>query len=407
MDAQLSERTRWRAVLLVFGAGVVVAFQIGKVPAAIPTLRAELGLGLFAAGWVISIFNVIGVGLGMLAGVAADRMGHRRIVLAGLGCVALASFAGGFAPGAATILAARFVEGLGFIAVIVAAPALIVAATRPEDLRLAFGVWGGYMPAGTATMILLSPLVLEPFGWRGLWLANGGIVTLFALCLWAGTREVAGGDRRPRTDGAPFRDMLRTLTARGPLLLAATFSTYTANFIAVLGFLPTFLVEQRGLAGPAAAALPAFAIDVNVPGNLVGGWLLHRGAPRWLLILAASLTMAAASLGIYSDSVPDAARYGLCLAFSFVGGILPTAILGAAPSFAPAPRLLATTNGLIMQGANLGQMVGPPTLAALVSLAGGWQAAPTFVVASALVGAGLALAIRHLEAGVRIPDPLP
>ena len=138
----IAARTDWPVVLLVVGAGIVAAFQIGKAPAALPVLRADLNLSLVAAGWVISMFNVIGVALGMLIGAFADRIGHRRVVLAGLGLVAAASLAGAAAQAAFPLLASRFFEGLGFMMVVVAAPNLILRAASPGDLKLAFGAWG-------------------------------------------------------------------------------------------------------------------------------------------------------------------------------------------------------------------------------------------------------------------------
>ena len=47
--AQKRFATDWAAVLLISGAGVVVAFQIGKAPAALPALRADLRLDLVTA----------------------------------------------------------------------------------------------------------------------------------------------------------------------------------------------------------------------------------------------------------------------------------------------------------------------------------------------------------------------
>ena len=64
---------------------------------------------------------------------------------------------------------------------------------------------------------------------------------------------------------------------------------------------------------------------------------------------------------------------------------------------APRPQLVATTNGLIMQGSNLGQSIGPPAIAALAAAVGDWHLSPVVLVASAALGVALALALRVLE----------
>ncbi len=387
--------TRWSLVLLLVGAGIVVAFQIGKAPAALSLLRGELALTLTQAAWVISIFNVVGIVSGMALGALADRLGHRRMVLAGLLIVAVASAAGAVAPGAAPLLATRFAEGVGFMIVVVATPALIARSTAPGDLPLAFGFWSTYMPAGTAMMMVLAPLLIAGTGWRGLWIANAVLVGGFAVLLAIATRRLpVPTGRLGASAGA---DMLATLRAPGPRLLALSFAAYTLHYLAVLGFLPSFLIEHDGVGAGLAALLGGIAVAVNIPGNLLGGWIVQRGAQRWAVIAAVNTTMALCSLLIYAAGLALPLRYALCLLFSFVGGMLPAVVLAAGPALAPSPRHVATTNGLIMQGSNLGQVIGPPAIAALAARAGDWTWSPLVLGTAAGLGVLLALRLRALE----------
>ncbi|MBL8699271.1 MAG: MFS transporter [Alphaproteobacteria bacterium] len=386
--------TRWPLVLLLVGAGVVSAFQIGKAPAALPILRAELGMSLPQAAWVISIFNVIGIAAGMALGAIAERLGHRRAALCGLLIIAIASAAGGATNGAAGLLATRFAEGLGFMIVVVATPALLVRAAAARDIKLAFGFWATYMPTGTAAMMTIAPAIIAGAGWRGLWLANAGLVLLFAAMLAAATRAMVG---TAPARGGVLDDMVATLRAPGPRLLALTFATYTLQFLAVFGLLPTLRVEQDGVSPGRAALLGSAAVAINIPGNLLGGWIVHRGAPRWLVVAGVSAAMGVCALLIYSAGLTLPLRYALCLLLSLVGGMLPAVVLGAGPSFAPSPRHLSTTNGLIMQGSNLGQVIGPPAVAAVAAGTGGWSGSPLVLTTSALLGVALALRMRRLE----------
>lgn len=386
--------TRWPLVLLLVGAGVVAAFQIGKAPAALPILRGDLGMALPVAAWVISIFNVIGLVTGMTLGAVAERLGHRRTVLAGLAVIAAASALGATAHGPAVLLATRFAEGLGFMIVVVATPTLLVRATAAADVELAFGLWATYMPAGTATMMMLAPALLEASGWRGLWIANAVIVLGFAAALAVATRDLPA----PARAATRMRDtILETLRAPGPRLLALTFGSYTLQFLGVFGLLPTLLVEGEHLAPTTAAVLGSLAVAINIPGNLLGGWVVHRGVARWRVIVAVSATMAVCAVLIYAAGLPLAARYALCLVLSLVGGMIPAVVFGAGAALAPSPRHLATTNGLIMQGSNLGQVVGPPAIAAVASATGGWTWSPAVLCASAGLGIALALRLRALE----------
>jgi MFS family permease len=76
---------------------------------------------------------------------------------------------------------------------------------------------------------------------------------------------------------------------------------------------------------------------------------------------------------------------------------LPAAVLSGAPVHAPHEELVATTNGLIMQGAQLGQVLGPPILALIVSNLGGWQAAPMLLIPTAGLGSLPSFGLAALE----------
>ncbi len=377
-------------------AGVVAAMHMGKAPPALPQLREEIGLSLVGAGWVVSLFNVVGGLLGLVVGTLGDRFGSRRAVVTGLLALALGSLLGTLAGGAAGLLAARFLEGLGFIAVATATPGLIVAATRTADLRLALGAWSTYMPAGSALAMLLAPLLLATLGWRGVWVAAAGLALLWAALLLA--RMPADPPGHQRAAGASLlRNITLTVARPGPWLLAAAFACYTLQWVSLMVWLPTFLSEQRALTIGIASMLTALVIACNLPGNLLGGWLLHRHLPRWKLMALSGLGMIVCMSVIFAQTLPDGVRYLACLVFSLCGGMLPAAVLSGAPVVAPSRAQVATTNGLLIQGSNVGQMVGPPALAWLVTLTADWQSGFWMLQGAAFTVIALAFAYRAVE----------
>lgn len=390
------QTTDWLRVFLLVGAGVAAAFQVGKAPPVLPILRAELSMSLFAAGWMWSAYFVLGLALGPTGGAVADWLGHRRVLLAGLFLQAVAGAAGAAANGPAWLLASRFAEGLGFIFVVVSAPALIVRITRPQDMRMAISVWGCFLPAGAAIMMVFAPAVVPVLGWRGFWLFNAALLGLLIIGLWLSTKDMAqsAGAGRLKTLG---RDLKDTVFSPGPLLLALVFSTYTLQFGGVMGFLPTYLVEREGLATGLASVMAALVMGMNMAGNLAAGRLLTGGAPRGRLIIIASLAMAGAGFLIFGPGMPLGLRYGAALVFSGAGGLLPAACLVGAVAHAPKPRLVATSQGLLMQGSQLGNVAGPPILALVVAAGGGWQAAPFLLMPVAGLGVVLGVVLARLE----------
>ena len=116
------------------------AAQLGKLPGALPDIRADLDISLVTAGWIISTFVMIGAICSVAAGMTGDRFGHHRILLWGIALVAIGSFAAAAAPDSASLIPSRIVEGLGYIAVISTGPALITREVADRHRAMAFGV---------------------------------------------------------------------------------------------------------------------------------------------------------------------------------------------------------------------------------------------------------------------------
>jgi len=250
-----------------------------------------------------------------------------------------------------------------------------------------------------AAVMLAAPPVLAAGGWRSLWLANAGLLILAGGLLWLVVVRLPGrsaAEREAAQTGA-WAGFRRTATAPGPLMLGMIFGTYALQYLSLVSFLPLMMVTAGGYGVGFAAAATALVAAANAVGNVLGAWLLHRRSPPWALCLSASVTMGLFAPVVYADSLPDGLRFIAALAFALVGGLIPSSLFAAAARLAPSPDLIGATNGLLMQGSNTGQMLGPPALAALVAAAGGWHVAPWFLAAFAVVTAGLSLRLRTLE----------
>jgi DHA1 family inner membrane transport protein len=365
------ERTRWPLVLTLIGSGMVASMQSGKAPLAIATIRPELGVGLVLAGLIVSTFSGMTGAAGALAGIVGDRWGHRHMVLTGYGFLAAGAVAGSVAPTGGWLLASRLVEGIGFVAVLVGSPALIARAARPADQRLAFGLYGTNFPGGVSLMMAVSPAILAPLGWRGLWLVNAGLCIAMGLLLWRATRPIddaawraAHGAGRTRT----LADLVRVLRAPGPWIVALCFMTYGILWSAVVFWLPTYMIERAGEPPLLAALVGAAVVFANVLGNVAGARLNH-GRPRSApLIALAGAGMAVLVVFVFDPDTPEGLRYVLAFAFSMVGGLVPSSSLASVQALAPRPDLVGSVLGLIFQASHLGVFIGPPVMATFVAL---------------------------------------
>ena len=390
-------------MLLVYGTGVLAAAAFGKVAPAIPLLRADLGLSLGRAGWLVSAITAVAALLGTPAGLWVRRRGGRRALLAGLAILAVTGTAGAAAPGLGWMLAARVAEGAGFLLVVVAAPTLLVEMAGRKDQPAVLALWGTCIPVGLAAGAAAGG-VLAPLGWR-LWLAVPSALAIPAAVASAilvpsdSPGPVPSGDPPGRTPpagtpgppvGAPGGGTrLRLADLHVPALLAGGFCAAVVIGAAVLGMLPAFLEEERraGIAaGGTATALVALS---SVLGSLVAGWLLGRGvglralAAAGLLMPLASWPVVAAG-GSFGGSVVAAA------ALLAANGVVVAGVFAAVPRVAAAPDHLAVVNGLVAQLGSTGSLLGPPLFAWAVGAAG-WRVLPPFVVVFTVLGLVLLL----------------
>lgn len=372
MTSEQRTGTDWRLVWLLVVTGFAVACQVGKVPPSLPAIRVELAIDLRTAGWFLSLLNLTTALIGTLVALAGDRIGHRRLAIAGLLAGIVASVAGALTDSATVLLGCRVVEGIGFLTVVVSLPPLILRLSAPRDVRQVMALWGAYLPGGAGLMALASAGLLPTLGWRGVWWTSAAVLVLTTFAL---LRSSAGRGENavPRTEFRSLgRDIIDVTASKGALAIGACFGFYASSWFALIGFLPTLQVEGLGFEPALAAAVTAGVITVNVTGSIVAGWLLQRGWRRLTILVATAFIMALTAAGVFLDVLPPALRLATAFVFSAVSSAIPGALFAAVPVHAPRPALVGATTGVLMQGSNIGALLGPPLVAALVSL-GGWS----------------------------------
>jgi len=341
-------------------AGVSAALHVGKLPPALPVLQQQLGVTLVQAGFLLSMVQLAGVTLGLAVGLGADALGLRRTMLTGLGLLALA------------------------------------------QLNARMGWWGTYMPLGSATALLLGPLVLMHFPWQVWWWALGAVSALAWLAVWWWVPALGPAVAVVMTAGVPVASgagwtqrLGLTLRSPGPWLVSLSFMVYSSQWIAVIGFLPMVYV-QAGLASGMTGVLTAFVALANVSGNILSGRLLQRGWRAGRLLQIGFACMALGAVGAFAQwqgqGLPLPLRFASVVLFSAVGGLIPGTLFVSAVRLAPSEGTVSTTVGYMQQWSAFGQFAGPPLVAWVAAGTGGWQW--TWLVTVALCVTGGLLARR-------------
>ncbi|MFN7445871.1 MAG: CynX/NimT family MFS transporter [Curvibacter sp.] len=397
------------AAWVVIAAGVAAALHVGKLSPALPALGEALGVTLVQAGFLLSLVQFAGMALGLFVGLSADTLGLKRSLLAGLWLLTVASLLGGWARDVQTLLALRAVEGLGFLLVSMPAPSLIRRLVPSERMSAMLGLWGAYMPLGTASALLLGPWVIGISGWASWWWLLAGATMAMAVWVLAWVPDDRNHPRSVAAAPAPQHSwwgrLRHTLRSPGPWLVALTFAMYSGQWLAVIGFLPT-IYAQAGVAGSASAVLTALVAAVNMVGNIASGRLLGRGLrPQWLLYTGFSVMGLGTLLAFFvwplssaGEGLPAGLRFIAVLLFSMVGGVIPGTLFSMAVRLAPSEGTVSTTVGWMQQWASFGQFAGPPVVAWVASWAGGWHGTWAVTGVCSLVGLVLAFHLGRRSA---------
>src|SRR3954452_3328805 len=183
--AQPTSRVNEGAVLAVVAvAQFMVILDATIVNVALPTIKVDVGFSEQSLSWVLNAYTLMFGGFLLLGGRAADRLGRRRLLMAGIALFSGASLLCGISQSEGTLLVARGLQGLGGAMVSPAALSIILTtfAEGPSRTR-ALAVWGAVAGAGGASGLLLGGVIVELLSWRWIFFVNvpiGAVVLALA-----------------------------------------------------------------------------------------------------------------------------------------------------------------------------------------------------------------------------------
>ncbi|MGA5899560.1 MFS transporter [Streptomyces venetus] len=166
-------RREWTALGVLMLPLLLVSMDVSVLYFAIPAISADLEPSATQQLWIFDIYGFVLAGLLMTMGSLGDRIGRRRLLLAGAAAFGTASLVAAYASSAETLIAARAVLGIGGATLMPSTMALVrTMFTDPAQRTKAIGVWSGVMTAGIALGSVMSGVLVEHFWWGSVFLVN-------------------------------------------------------------------------------------------------------------------------------------------------------------------------------------------------------------------------------------------
>ncbi|WP_199546274.1 MFS transporter [Streptomyces sp. N35] len=387
LDSATDARRRRSILIAVCIALMAVIASVSGLNVAQPDLAVEFGASQSAILWMINLYTLTLAALLLPLGALGDRLGRKRMLIAGLVLFGLASVAGGLAPSTEVMLGARLLSGVG-AAMIMPITLAVITSTFPEEERgRAIGIWTGVAGGGGILGMFLSAALVDVADWRWLFVLP---VVLVAVALAMTLRSVPDSREHSRhaydTTGAlasvvavvglifflqegPERAWNEPLT-----LVSLAFGALAAVFFVLWelrrregALLDVRLFRARGLAGGSLTLLAVFGVQAGIFVVLfpflqaVLGWsgLLSTAA---LMPMAVLMMMTSGLAPKLAGRVGPKATMATGIALSGTGLGLMAAVVSVDGGY------LSVLPGMLAMGVGMGLSMTPSTEAITSSL---------------------------------------
>lgn len=390
-------------VLTLVGSGHAVShFYLLALPPLFPLLREDLGASYAALGLLVTLLNVATGAAQIPAGFLVDRIGARRLLLAGLAIMGAAIMALGLAPNYGTMLLLVAIAGIGNSVFHPANYAILSASVDRGWLGRAFSIHTftgniGFMLAPT-TMIALTALL----GWRGALIAAGTLAFVVLAAMLIGRGLLRDEAARPADDGrttsaAPAAG--RQLLFSTPILLLFLFYVVTAMFTSgVHSFSVTALNGLHGMdLARANLVLSAFLI-ASAGGVLLGGVIADHTERYALVTVVAFGAAAALTLAAGLVPLPALLMMGLFAVVGLLQGSVRTSRDMLVRAITP-PGATGRVFAFVMTGLNVGAAITPLLFGLLLDY--GQPRLVFLLLAAFLIAASLVVVLAQAAVAAR------
>lgn len=172
-----SHPRRWAILAVICASLMIVVIDVTVLHVAAPAISSDLDPTALQLLWIIDVYPLVAAPLLIASGVLGDRLGRKRMLVAGMAVFGLASLAATFAPTAETLIAARALLGVGGAMIMPPTMSIIRDVFRDREERVrAVGIWSAVSAGGAAIGPLIGGFLVEHFWWGAVFLINIPIV---------------------------------------------------------------------------------------------------------------------------------------------------------------------------------------------------------------------------------------
>ena len=191
-DVAVGSRPRvpvWVAILAASLPMFMATLDNLVMTSALPVVQQDLGSSVSQLSWFMNAYSLVFATFMLAAATLGDRLGRRRVMLAGIGVFTLGSIAAALSTSSEALIAARALQGLGGAAIMPLSLTLLASAVPASKRAVAIGVWGGVSGLGVALGPVVGGAVVEGISWQAIFWINVPVALIAVPLLLRGITE--------------------------------------------------------------------------------------------------------------------------------------------------------------------------------------------------------------------------
>ena len=319
-----------------------------------------------SVGFAISLITVCSIFLATIGGNIIDRIGARRSIIGTSVFLVLCNVVGFFSTSMFMLDAARLLEGIEFVGIIVAAPALIMATTSGRRQVQAMTLWSTYTPAGVGLGLLLAVPFVGTSAWRWTFVVHGALFA-GAAALGCLLPEIpCGASRISQRDRPHWRDFLQIYREWGPWKLSISYALLVSIAFGTSTVIPAYFARTHRVSIATSSTLLAAGYAPMIFAGIGAGYLLTRGIRPVSVYIGVMLAGMTSGLLLYAPW----SSFPLAIAMTAIWltsiGAAVAVLMALLPAVVRNPARGGAAMGLIVQITALANFSTPPIYLALL-----------------------------------------
>ncbi len=386
----MNMKRAWIVAFATIFAGISLALVQNKVAPCMELLQTSFGIDMSTAGWLSSLFSLVGVVIAIPAAIILNKLGPKKGGIIALVCAIAGSLIGLFVPNVAVLLASRVVEGLGVGLMSVIGPS-IIAMWFPETKRgLPTSIWAAYQMCAQAIMFFLAGVLTTSFGWQGMWwfgLAACVLALVFyVVCVKSPRPEDSYAD--VESEDVSIVEGVKSVSS---WIMSFATMMFCIGCFGFVNWIATYWASVPSIGESANMWVGYFSLGGVVAAVIVGALLNHVKNRK---LFGAVILVAYGIVSVFGMTLDNPTPLmAFVVVYAFVDAGFPCVLWTMTAQTAKRPELSGVALGVVSIGFNLGVLLGPPIIGAVVDSLG-WTAAAWTICGCCIVAAVAVMLVR-------------